>query len=104
MTEQQAVKAAKHVTVGCKHPNGLKLHLYKMESTHEPVMGGGSREVKVARRTPLNGIEEVILNGFTIPMGAQKAVAGGYGLTFKVPADFMEEWMRQNADTPLVKN
>jgi len=101
--QQNVPKSANTVTVGCKMPGGLLLQLTKGYEENEPVMGGGSRKVTVYRRDG----EKVKLNGCAVPVGAPQPrhmIIGGYGLTPNVKADFINEWMRQNADSKLVKN
>jgi hypothetical protein len=92
------------VTVACKLPNGLILKLWQMVDTMEPVMGGGMREVKIARPHP-DG-RTVVLNGNRVAFGVQPGfeITHSFGLTHNVDRDFFEEWMRQNADLPLVRN
>lgn len=92
---------ARTVTVACKVPNGLILRLFDMVDVEEPVMGGGVRVVKRAR--PRDG--QVTLNGPAVPYGERRpAGAGGYAYTFGVDAEFFEEWLKQNAETDVVRN
>eukprot|EP01037_Dinobryon_pediforme_P023421 gene23421-24867_t len=94
--------AADTVTVACKIPNGLQLRVFKTEDVEEAVLGGGTRTVK--RATQVGDI--VKIHGPASPFGvAPKApIAGGYALTHNVPAEFFAEWMKQNADSDLVRN
>lgn len=94
--------SAKTVTVACKHPAGLLLRLFDLEDGTEPVLGGGSRAIKV----PVQKGETVRINGPAVPFGKQPGyyVFGGYALTPNIDADFMTRWMKDNADHPLVKN
>ena len=83
-----ATKSAKHVTVACKHPSGLLLRLFKMEDGFEPVMGGGTRKIKV----PVQYGDAVHINGNRKPRNAgentpTQEIAGGYGLTHGVDAE-----------------
>jgi hypothetical protein len=82
---------------------GLDLRLFEMVPTNEPVMGGGYREVKVARELP---DQRILLNGFATAQGVapEHQIIGGYGLTHNVDKDFMDEWLKQNASSDLVKN
>ena len=106
MTEQTTIaKGVKHVTVACKHPNGILLRLFKLEKGHEPVMGGGIKEIKV----PVQVGDTIRINGNRKPRDAgedtvTQEIAGGYGLTHGVDAEFFAEWMKQNSDHPMVKN
>jgi hypothetical protein len=90
------------VTVACKLPNGLILHLDKRESYNEPVMGGGTR--KTSRAVRMEGT--VTLNGYAHKFGEMPAfvIAGGFALTPNVPEEFWDEWLKQNGESDLVKN
>jgi hypothetical protein len=91
------------VTVACRMPNGLRLRIYDFIETYENVIGGGQRPFRKAVRRPK---PDVVLKGFTVPYGVMpnQTVVGGYGLTHEVDADFFSEWMKQNAESDLVKN
>jgi len=91
------------VTVGCKIPNGLTLKLYVLEDGFEPVFGGGSRPVKIARQVG----DPIQINGSARAPGSDpdaKRVIGGYGLTNNVPKEAFEQWMRDNKDLTMVRN
>lgn len=92
---------AKTVTVGCKMPSGLVLKVYKFVDAYEPVMGGGSRKIKVGQQ--VGG--DVVLKGFATEAGkhAPHAIIGGFGLTPGVDAEFWNLWLEQNRDLDLVK-
>ncbi len=98
-----AEDSGEKVTVGCKIPSGLLLQLYEPSSVTTPVLGGGVREEKIYR--PLAG-ESIRLNGCRAPWGEHPGheMKHGAGLTFNVPKAFMDEWLRQNEDSPLVLN
>lgn len=75
-TEQPRASATTCV-VGCKLPHGLKLELK-------------GNDGKVATHTL---------------KGANAArIIGGYGLTEGIPTEFMEQWLRENAEHPAVRN
>jgi hypothetical protein len=90
------------VTVACKIPNGLVMRLFEMVPGTEPVMGGGSREVKVSRQKG----PTITLNGPSVRFGdiPPFSIVGGYALTPNVPADFFEEWKKQNSEQMFIKN
>lgn len=102
MTEQTQTKA-KFVTVACKLPMGMLLHL--------------QQEYKDSEQTP-NGVREVtryrkVGDGITVfgpsmPVGVptppNKRIVGGYALTRGVPAEFWDKWLAQNKDAPYVKS
>lgn len=91
------------VSVACKHPGGLVLYVHDAHNVRELVMGGGSREVQQFQRRPGPG---VTLYGPAVPFGMAPAsqLAGGYAITPNVSKAFMDEWLKQNADTDLVLN
>lgn len=94
-------KAGKTVTVACKLPNGLILRTFDMVKTTEPAPGG-TRDFEIAR--PREG--QVFINGSRTPPGVQvdHAHVGGYALTTGVDAAFFELWMKQNAESDIVRN
>jgi hypothetical protein len=94
--------AGDKVIVACKMPHGLILRLFRFEDTYEPVMGGGTREVKVAR--PIG--EAVRIRGNTFPYGTVPnwPIEGGFGFTFDVDKAFWDEWLEQNRELLAVKN
>lgn len=89
------------VTVGCKIPNGIILRAFKLESRQELLLGGGSREIKVAapHGAPIK------ING---PGRLDRVVRGpefsGYALTHNVDADVWDAWKEANKDGELVRN
>lgn len=90
------------VTVACKMPRGIVLHIDEMIDGTEPVLGGGTRKIKQARQKgptyTLNGPAHAIDKAPTC------LIVGGYALTPGIPREFWEEWMRQNKDSPMVQN
>lgn len=95
--------ASETVTVACKLPHGVELRVFRMETTNEPVMGGGSREVSKAQQVG----ESVIIAGVAHPQGgAPRATIaeGGYALTPGVPKDFWEKWLADNKGSDMVRN
>ena len=90
------------VTVACKLPNGLRIHVDEMMEFDEPVMGGG---VKTTKRAMQKG-GTVFLKGYAVHQGrdAKHPVIGGYGLTHNVDADFFKAWLEQNKDSAVVVN
>src|SRR5262245_49212701 len=89
------------VTVACKLPHGLVLKLYEMVPHDEPVLGGGTRTSQIAQVT---NHPPVVLKGY-LAAGRPRILGGktGYALTHGVNREFFEEWLRQNADLPAVK-
>lgn len=88
------------VSVGCKMPSGLVLRVFDMIDTMEPVMGSGSRVVKMARE-----VGRIELKGFAVPFGAQvnRPIFGRYGITNNVPKDLIEKWLEQNQTSEIVQ-
>ena len=80
------------VTVGCKLPAGVILHLHT----------GGERDPKTGF---LIGIRVDESKGRVRLKGSNsRTVVGGFGMTSNVPKDFWEAWKDQNKDRPLFKN
>lgn len=90
------------VTVALKHPTGIVLEIFEEAISHEPVMGGGTREVRIFRT---NG-NRFTLNGNRTPFGVAPdfRIVGDYALTPGVPKDVWEKWKEQHKDSPLVLN
>lgn len=97
------------VTVACKVPNGLILHLQQKIKRWEQGPGG-AREVDAWIRL---ADEEVYIKGSSVDIDGLKrgnfdqALVGGaygYALTFNVSKKFWDTWLEQNKDTLLVKN
>jgi hypothetical protein len=90
------------VTVACKLPHGLKLRLFNMVDSQEPILGGGYRTVKVAREMP----KSVTLKGWSHAqnMAPDAQIIGGYALTPNVDKDFWDAWLAQNQELDAVRN
>jgi hypothetical protein len=93
------------VTVACKLPSGVILQLHEMREVSAPDPMIGVRQIKMARKVG----EPVLVRGYgAIHHGGQEPkgldVIGGYALTLGISREFWEEWGRQNADSPLLKN
>lgn len=100
----QVSKSGKTVTVGCKIPTGLKLQLFRKVQWPEETRGGTIMRDRWDRYGA-----HVIVRGPAVPTGTAPkgyrrpaAIVGGYGITPNVDADFMREWMQQNAQNPVV--
>jgi hypothetical protein len=90
------------VTVCCKTPNGLILQNEELYDGYEQVFGGGNRPVKLARKVG----DPIRINGNARAPGSDpdaKRVIGGYGLTYNVPKEAFETWMRNNASLDIVR-
>jgi hypothetical protein len=99
--DMSAKSATGTVVVCCKIPNGLILQCTRWETDHEPVMGGGSREVRIGRKYgPKHVVRGPKIPHGTIPLFTERA---GYALTHGIPADFWEEWLKQHKDAPYVQ-
>jgi hypothetical protein len=98
-----AAPVASTVTVACKLPHGLKLRIFRMEKTHEPIMGGGTREVPIAR--PIPG-KEFTINGTSHRQNVMPdcLVRDSFAFTENVPKDLWDEWLEQNKMSDMVKN
>jgi len=96
--------AGETLTIACKLPHGLVLRLWQMVDVDQPVMGGGIRTVREARPDIDKG--RVLIGGVAAPFGQSPAsqISFGYALTPNVDAEFWNEWLRQNAQSDVVKN
>lgn len=90
------------VTVACKLPHGLKLRLFNMIDTQEPILGGGYRTVKVAREQA----KSITIKGWSHAqnMAPDAPIVGGYALTMNVDKDFWDAWLEQNQELDAVRN
>lgn len=90
------------VTIACKLPHGIVLRAFHMATVAEPVMGGGSRDVKKAQQLP----GEFVVMGTSFPQnGAPRGrMEFGYALTMGCPKELWERWLSDNKDTPMVLN
>lgn len=90
------------VTVACKIPNGMRLHLDELVTVSIPNPGGGTKEGLQARPKG----EPIYIAGPAHHFGqAPKVlVVGGYALTPNIDGDFFEEWMKTHAEMDCVKN
>lgn len=88
------------VTVGCKLPHGIVLQVNRAEKHHEPVLGGGSREIE--RWVPTGA--RYFVRGTAHPQNeAPKAlIYEGFALTSGIPADVWAEWCKQHADADVL--
>jgi hypothetical protein len=69
---------------------------------HEPVLGGGTRETRIAR---VHG-PELRIRGNTFPYGTVPSyhIVCGYAITENVDKSFWDQWLEQNRDHLAVKN
>ncbi len=94
-------KSATSYTVACKLPNGIMLQLHREEMVRVPVLGGGIVMEKQSRPSG----DPIKVFGNRAPFGEQPRapVVASYALTHNVPADHWEQWLRENADSSLVR-
>lgn len=99
---RQPSSAGAKVTVACKLPHGLRIRAFTFGSEHEQVMGGGSREVKIARATG----EAILIHGVAHPFGVVPPcpIIGGYAITHGVDKDTWDNWYEHNKHTDMVRN
>lgn len=85
----------------CKIPNGLICTLFEKRSVRE-VTHLGTRETEQYFRTD----QTFTLNGPGHPQnaGPRCKVLTGFAMTRGIPKAFAQEWMKQNATLPAVKN
>jgi|SRR5580700_25691 hypothetical protein len=91
------------VTVACNvATTGIVLQLYEFEESEEPVLGGGTRVRKVAVAVG----DPITIFGTSVAKGVvpRCEILMGYALTKNVDAQFIKKWLKDNAQSPLVKN
>lgn len=90
------------VTVALKHPNGIVIQAQEQGEAHEPVMGGGTRPIKVWRGVG----KQYVINGAASSFGEapKHLVIGGYAMTPGIPKDVWENWRETHGDSPLLQN
>lgn len=98
------VEQAKTVTVGLKMPNGLILRLFDFHETNENTPSG-PRSFKQAHPNLKAGTVNIKgYGGAAFGMKQDHRIVGQYALTSNVDAEFMREWLKQNAEHELVTN
>jgi len=99
---------AKYVTVASKLPMNLQLQLCQPRSGRVTGQFGSVEEtifVPTGKTYVIRGTAYPVNKppkGFPKRPDMIEDEAGGYALTPNIPADFMEEWMTQNASTDMV--
>jgi hypothetical protein len=105
-----AESRAKFVTVASKLPMNIELQLCQPRTAAVTGQFGSVKETVHVRVGEIH-----VIRGTAYPVGQtpkgfprRQAMiedeAGGYALTPKVPAEFWAEWLKQNADTDMVRN
>lgn len=96
----EALTTRKTVTVACKLPHGVVIRDFAEGVTHENVMGGGTRKVKVFR--PVG--RRIRIKGPQVPTPFLRLVeiVGGYAITDGVDANIFGRWMNWNSDSTAV--
>lgn len=94
--------AGAKVTVACNLPHGLQLRPCRMVASRELVMGGGSRDIKIAE--PVG--EPILIYGAATEGGKLPLapIVAGYALTHGVPKDAWDQWIADNRDSAMVRN
>lgn len=90
------------VTVGCKVQNGLRMRIGEFEEETK-IIGGATRTYKIWRpfaKTYVAKGPRRLMEVDTLP----PPTVNGYVLTSGIPADFMDIFMRDNAEADYVKN
>lgn len=94
-------KGTATVTVACKLPMGFELKVHKWVDGSEMTLHG-PKPIKVAH--PVGRTYTVRGPAHEVNKVAKAQVVGGYALTHGIPADFWDQWMRENEETHFVKN
>ena len=100
---QKPSSAGGKVVVCCNLPNGLLIHADRMIESSEPVMGGGTRAVRIAERGPEIKINGNPTMGPTSPRPSWPVI-NGYGITRGVDQETWERWLASNRTSPMVVN
>ena len=100
---------ARYVTVACKVPLGVVLYVCTEVKARERTPNGDKEVTEYRKGDPIKIHGPGYPNGNTQELrkkGFRKEpnVEGGYALTSRVPKDFWDAWLKQNADTALVKS
>jgi hypothetical protein len=103
------VKTGDTVTIALKHPSGLRLDLMGEIEIRKTPSGDEARAPLLKSYFVRGSSDERRLDsaddkGRPLDHAGVPQVRGGYGLTFGIPKDFWEAWLKQNADYPLVRN
>jgi hypothetical protein len=89
------------VVVACKVLNGMRCRIHEQKTITEVGLGV-TRSVKQWVETD----KEFVVAGPAHAQneGPRHQISSGFALTYGVPKDLWDEWRRQNADLPAVKN
>ena len=79
------------VSVGCKLPHGLILRMYEPVIAGQPPRQRGSDVVIAGANQNFSELAPALMNG-------------GFGVTENVDKEFMDAWLKANAEIPAVKN
>jgi hypothetical protein len=102
----QPATSGQKCTVACALPMGAILDVYRIEEYSEPSPTGAAQRAK--RAVPIEE-KRIVLRGWAQPGTPAGTVsptgtASGFGLTFGVDRETFDTWLRDNAQSPLVKN
>lgn len=110
-TEAPAIKTpskASFVTVASKLPMSIEMQLCRKTQVHVTGQFQSTVETVFTKFGEVHVIRGTGYPEGTPPKGYPKRPLmiddAGYALTKKVPAEFFAEWMKQNADTEMVRN
>lgn len=95
------------VVVASKLPMALRIRTFRMVSVIEQRPNSPSKEVELAEANP----DTYVIAGTAKLRGPGRTntedgrhMRWGYAFTENVPADVWEQWLKDNADQPMVKN
>lgn len=101
---------AKFVTVASKLPMDLEIQLCKPTTANITGQFGSVKETVHVKTGQMYRIRGTAYPVNVAPKGFPRAPEmiedenGGYALTKNIPADFWDEWVKQNAETEMVQN
>jgi len=104
LKKQNDVASNATVSVASKLPMDFTLRLFTWAKRNELVMGGGTREVRVAELARDKKQFIVQGNSWAQNKGAHQQIIGGYAITHGIPKDFWEQWLEQNQESDIILN
>lgn len=98
-------KGGSYVTVACKFPNGLILHVDEPYTSMQQTPTGPISITMYRSKGPSYFVRGPVEPNGQVPKGYKRPVLeGGYALTRNIPEDFWKAWLDQNRDGDLIKN
>jgi hypothetical protein len=93
---------AETLTIACALPHGVVIHEEREDTYQEPILGGGTRDVKRFLPTGRTATVQGVARDLSKPSDVR--IEGAYALTYGVDADLWEGWAKTRRDLPMFKN